>query len=217
MGNRGVVIPPPTFLHTLREVTEKSGSLLIFDEVITGFRVGPAGAQGLWGVRPDLTCLGKIIGGGFPVAAVGGRKEIMDLLAPLGPVYQAGTWSAHPIGMKAGLQTLECLVHEKVYLELEEKGRYLEQRLDRALQNIGVVQGLQRVGSMLSFHLQHPFFQRNWPERFAGLFRYLWAQGVYLPPGPYESWFFSTAHDEKGLEKMADLVSSYIETTGLLT
>ena len=199
-GNMGVVPPVPGFLEGLRRLTQEHGALLIFDEVITGFRVAYGGAQGLYGIQPDLTCLGKVIGGGLPVGAYGGRREVMDQLAPLGPVYQAGTLSGNPLAMAAGIATLQVLAQPGTYEQLEERAGRLAQGLEEAARQAGVPLQINRVGSMLT-----PFFTdrpvRDYAsakaadaERYARFFWGLVNRGVYPPPSAFESWFVSLAH-----------------------
>jgi glutamate-1-semialdehyde 2,1-aminomutase len=180
-GNVGVVVPPDGFLAGLRRLCDEHGALLVFDEVITGFRVAPGGAQQRYGVRPDLTVLGKIVGGGLPVGAYGGRADLMDLVAPAGPVYQAGTLAGHPAVMAAGEATLELLDHV-AYRRLEQLGFALEEGLS-------LVGRVARVGSMLTL------FTRDEAE-FAALHRRLREAGVLIPPSQWEAWFVSTAHTE---------------------
>ena len=194
-GNMGVVPPEPGFLEALRALCDASGALLVFDEVITGFRVARGGAQELYGVRPDLTILGKIAGGGLPLAAFGGRADVMEELAPAGPVYQAGTLSGHPVVMAAGEATLRQLTPE-VYARLE----MLAARLEAGLRIKGACTA--RVGSLLTlFFRDSP--PRNFAEaktsdtaRFSRFFQAMLAKGVVLPPSQFEAWFVSTAHDE---------------------
>ncbi len=200
-GNMGVVPPADGFLNGLREVTERYGALLIFDEVITGFRVSPSGAAGLYGVTPDLVCLGKTIGGGLPVGAYGGRRDLMEQVAPLGPVYQAGTLSGNPLALAAGLATLENLTRE-VYQELERKGALLEQGLAEAAGSAGVRVHLNRVGSMLSVFFTDQEVKDNetafTTDRalYGRLFHGLLKRGVYPPPSALETWFVSAAHED---------------------
>lgn len=200
-GNMGVVPPERGFLEKLRKLCSGSGSVLIFDEVITGFRVSAGGAQQLYGVEPDLTCMGKIIGGGFPVAAYGGRIEMMDMVSPEGPVYQAGTLSGNPVAMAAGLAALEGLSGTS-YKKLEKLSRLLGSGLAEAASAEGVEVTLNRVGSMFSL-----FFCGGPVRSFAeakkskhGLYpKFFWGtlgRGVYLPPSPFESSFLSLAHRE---------------------
>jgi glutamate-1-semialdehyde 2,1-aminomutase len=192
-ANMGVVLPADGYLAGLRRVSAEHGTLLIFDEVITGFRVAPGGAQQLFGVRPDLTVLGKIIGGGLPVGAYGGSAEIMGLVAPLGPVYQAGTLSGNPLAMAAGLATLQALT-PSVYAQLEEAGAELESGLAQAAATVGVAVRLSRAGSLLT-----AFFDDD--VRFARFFHAMLDMGVMLPPSQQEAWFVSAAHGRPELEQ----------------
>lgn len=199
-GNMGVIPPRPGFLEGLRELTLKYGSLLIFDEVITGFRVGYGGAQGLYGIRPDLTCLGKIIGGGLPVGAYGGRQQIMEQVAPLGPVYQAGTLSGNPIAMTAGIETLSLLRNGEIYRELEARGNALGEGIEEAYRKANLVCCLNRIGSMWTlFFAQGPVgddhdITRADTQRYAAFFRAMLDRGVSLPPSQFEAAFLSAAH-----------------------
>jgi glutamate-1-semialdehyde 2,1-aminomutase len=199
-GNMGVVLPHPEFLPFLREVTEKHDILLIFDEVITGFRVHFGGAQTLHGVSPDLTCLGKIIGGGLPIGAYGGRRDIMQMVAPVGPVYQAGTLSGNPVAVTAGLETLRQLKSKRVYRDLEEKGNRLEEGLKQAAQKAKVPYYQTRVGSMLGgFFTKGPVVdystaKQSDTQTYAKFFHALLNHGVYLAPSQFEAMFLSTAH-----------------------
>lgn len=206
-GNMGVVPPAPGFLETLREVTAHAGSLLIFDEVITGFRVGWSGAQGRYGITPDLTCLGKIIGGGLPAAAYGGRSDLMAHVAPEGSVYQAGTLSGHPLAMRAGTETLRLLREPGTYERLETFGAALETGLRDAARRREVALTINRIGSMFT-----PFFaadpvtdyasaSRADPRAYARFFNGMLARGVLLPPSQFEAWFLSLAHDEAAIEE----------------
>jgi len=205
VGNMGCVPPEPGFLELLRELTAQSGSLLVFDEVMTGFRLGYGGAQAKFGIKPDLTTLGKIIGGGLPVGAYGGRSEIMQRVSPLGPVYQAGTLSGNPLAVAAGLATLDLLRAPGVYQRLEASSAALELIFNEAAANSGKPLCVQRVGSMIT-----PFFGsgpiRNWNDasrcdrpRFARFHRGLLDRGVYWPPSQFEAGFVSLAHDESTL------------------
>lgn len=216
-GNIGVVPADPEFLHMLRDETKKIGALLIIDEVITGFRVALGGAQALYGVKADITCLGKIVGGGFPAAAFGGSKEIMSHLAPLGSVYQAGTLSGNPVAMEAGLQALNMLSRKGFYEELERKTNIITQPVKEALKKKGAEACLQQVGSMFT-----PFFGRKQvrnledarslnSQLFGEFFRYLFERGIYIPPLQQEAWFVSTAHEEKHLEQTRDHILDFIQ------
>jgi len=207
-GNMGVVAPAEGFLQTLRDVTRRYGALLIFDEVITGFRVGRQGATALYGVLPDLVCLGKIIGGGVPVGAYGGRRDLMQMVAPLGPVYQAGTLSGNPLAMAAGLATLREL-HEGVYAGLEERASALQSALVESTQKLGVPAQVHRVGSMLSvFFTECPVNDTAAAlttdrQLYGRVFHAMLRRGVFLPPSALEAWFVSTAHTEAQLERTA--------------
>lgn len=215
-GNMGVIPAHREFIKFLREKTEEAGVLLIFDEVITGFRVDAKGAQKLYSVKPDLTCFGKIVGGGFPAAAFGGRKEIMDCLAPLGSVYQAGTLSGNPVAMEAGLQSLRLLDKPDFYKNLRQKtDRFLEpirkKILDKKLNAC-----IQQEGSMFTIYFGRKEV-RNLKEAlevdsplFAKFFRYLFDHGVYIPPSPHEAWFISDAHEEKNLEYTRDAILKFL-------
>jgi glutamate-1-semialdehyde 2,1-aminomutase len=207
-ANMGVVPPEPGYLETLRRLCDASGALLVFDEVITGFRVARGGAQERFGVLPDLTVLGKIVGGGLPLAAFGGRAEIMDLLAPSGPVYQAGTLAGNPLATAAGLAVLRRLRDGDVYTGLERRAAVLEETL-------GPFGQVQRVGALLTlFMTDGPV--RNFEdaqacdtERYGALFRHLHEQGVYLPPSQFEALFPSTAHGEEEIERTVSAVESF--------
>jgi glutamate-1-semialdehyde 2,1-aminomutase len=207
-ANMGVVPPEPGYLETLRRLCDVSGALLVFDEVITGFRIARGGAQERYGVLPDLTVLGKIVGGGLPLAAFGGRAEIMDLLAPVGPVYQAGTLAGNPLATAAGLAVLRRLRDGGVYAELERRAA----RLEEGLAPFGRV---QRVGALLTLFMTDERV-RNFEdaqgadsERYAALFRHLLEQGVYLPPSQFEALFPSTAHGAEEIERTIAAVESF--------
>lgn len=206
-GNVGVIPPRPGFLETLREETTKHGALLIFDEVITGFRVARGGAQELYGVMPDLTCLGKIVGGGLPVGAYGGPRGIMEQVSPLGPVYQAGTLSGNPLAMAAGIATLKVLGGAGVYEELEEKGRRLEEAFRQAAVAAGVPLRQNRVGSMLSAFftesevVDYSSAKSSDTARYARFFREMLSRGVYLAPSQFEAAFVSLAHSDTDLDR----------------
>lgn len=210
-GNMGVVPPAPGFLEGLRSITTNSGALLIFDEVMTGFRLGPAGYQSLTSVVPDLTTLGKIAGGGLPLAAYGGRAELMDLVSPAGPVYQAGTLSGNPLAVAAGLATLRHLTTHEPYQRLDEAGARLEAGLRVALgDRPGCV---QRVGSMLTLFFGPSSVQHYDDalecdtERFGRFFRALADEGVWVPPSQFEAWFVSLAHSGADLDFTIDAVA----------
>ena len=207
-ANMGVVPPEPGYLETLRRLCDVSGALLVFDEVITGFRVARGGAQERFGVLPDLTVLGKIVGGGLPLAAFGGRAEIMELLAPVGPVYQAGTLAGNPLATAAGLSVLRRLRDPAVYDDLERRAELLAE----GLAPHGHV---QRVGALLTvFMADGPIrnfedAQASDTERYGALFRHTLDQGVYLPPSQFEALFPSTAHGEEEIERTVAAVASF--------
>ncbi|HVN55414.1 MAG TPA: glutamate-1-semialdehyde 2,1-aminomutase [Anaerolineaceae bacterium] len=205
-GNMGVVPPQPGFLEGLRRLTADSGALLIFDEVMTGFRVHPGGAQALYGIQPDLTTLGKVIGGGLPVGAYAGRREIMELVAPAGPMYQAGTLSGNPLSMAAGAATLRELGKPGTWEALERRAARLEAGLCAAAQEARVPAVFQRVGTMFTcFFSAEPV--RDWASakaasttRYAEFFRAMLAEGVYLAPSQFEAGFLSTAHGDEDID-----------------
>jgi len=205
-GNMGVVPPRPGFLEGLREITSQFGSLLIFDEVITGFRVALGGAQELFNIFPDLTCLGKIIGGGLPVGAYGGREEIMSWIAPVGPVYQAGTLSGNPLATAAGLTTLNLLSEKEVYPQLEKKSAFFFGKLEALARSQGLPFRVTRVGSMGSFFFTRESVtdfttvQQASAEAYGEFFRAMRQRGVYLAPSAFEALFISLAHSQEDLE-----------------
>jgi glutamate-1-semialdehyde 2,1-aminomutase len=209
-GNMGVVPPVPGFLEALRQLCDASGALLVFDEVISGFRVARGGAQERYGVLPDLTILGKIAGGGLPLAAFGGRAELMDQLAPTGPVYQAGTLSGNPLATAAGLAVLRRLRDPAVYEELERRGA----RLEEGLAPHGRV---RRVGGMLTLFMTDGGIrtfedvQRCDTERYGALFRHLLAHGIYVAPSQFEALFVSLAHGDEEIDRTIAQVRSFFE------
>lgn len=209
-GNMGVIIPDHEFLKGLREITQENKALLIFDEVISGFRVGPGGAQELYDIMPDLTCLGKIIGGGLPVGAYGGRRDIMERMAPEGDIYQAGTLSGNPLAMAAGLATLKVLQQSDIYNELEEKGRMLFSGLEDAAGSADLKVVVNRVGSMGSiFFTDDPVkdftsAKASNGDQYKSYYVSMLEQGIYLAPSPFEASFVSTAHDEESIRKTID-------------
>jgi glutamate-1-semialdehyde 2,1-aminomutase len=206
-GNMGVVLPDPAFLNGLREVASNYRSVLIFDEVISGFRVGPGGAQALYGITPDLTCLGKIIGGGLPVGAYGGKRSIMQSMAPEGNIYQAGTLSGNPLAMAAGLATLKELEKGKIYETLEEKGRMLFTGLDQAAKSAGVDVVANWIGSMGTLFFAKEAVtdfdsaKKSDQAMFRGFYAGMLEQGIYLAPSAFETWFVSAAHDRDSIQK----------------
>ena len=211
-GNMGVVPPSPGFLEGLRRLTQNDGSLLIFDEVITGFRVARGGAQELYGVAPDLTCLGKVLGGGLPVGAYGGRRELMEHVAPAGPVYQAGTLSGNPLAVAAGLATLEAL-DDTAYRQLDTAGDRVASTLRSAAAAADVPLTVNRVASMLTAFFTADAVRDYSAAKhadvglFASWFRRLLAKGVLLPPSQFEAAFVSTAHDEEALAFLESCLS----------
>lgn len=215
-GNAGLYLPRPEFLDALRRLCTDHGALLVFDEVMTGFRVAKGGAQELYGIRPDLTTLGKVIGGGFPVGAFGGRADVMDHLSPLGPVYQAGTLSGNPLALAAGLAQLHELERINGWARLEENGRILEEGVRAALKRVGRPLSFQRAGSMFCLYFtEAPVFNLNDAqssdrEAFARYFRYCLDHGVYFAPSQFESGFISVAHSAGDLEKTARIAADAI-------
>jgi glutamate-1-semialdehyde 2,1-aminomutase len=206
-GNAGLYLPRPGYLEFLREITAAQGALLIFDEVMTGFRLALGGAQERFGLKPDLSCFGKIIGGGLPVGAFGGRAEIMDCLAPAGPVYQAGTLSGNPLAMAAGLAALEELSTGGVYAKLEETGAALEAGLTEAARSAGIAMQFNRIGSMFcGYFTGQPVHNladalRSDRARFARYFHAMLEEGIYLAPSQFEAGFISLAHTAADVEK----------------
>jgi glutamate-1-semialdehyde 2,1-aminomutase len=206
-GNMGLVPPLPGYLAALRELTEKHGSLLIFDEVMTGFRVSFGGAQELYGIRPDLTALGKVMGGGLPAAAYGGSAQIMDQVSPAGPIYQAGTLSGNPLAMAAGHETLQLLREHSPYGRLESLSSRLADGLDRAATDAAIPHIVQRVGSMLTlfFHDEgvnnYKDACRSDTQLFARFFWEMLARGIYLPCSQFEAMFVSAAHTDDDIDR----------------
>ena len=210
-GNMGVIRPDPGFLERLRALCTEHGAALLFDEVMTGFRVHMQCAQGLLDVEPDLTAFGKIIGGGLPMAGYGGKAEIMDMVAPAGPVYQAGTLSGNPCAVAAGTATLESLGNQGVYEQLERTCARLEAGLRDALDAAGITGRIQRVGSMMTLFFNDGSPVRNFQdvaacdhERFGRWFHRMLEHGIYLPPSGYEAWFVSLAHRDEDIERTVD-------------
>ena len=207
VGNMGVVLPERGFLEGLRKICDEEEIVLLFDEVITGFRVAYGGAQEIYQIKADLTCLGKIIGGGLPVGAYGGRKEIMEKVAPLGGVYQAGTLSGHPLAMTAGIETLKILRSSKIYQDLEEKTSYLTEEISKSAEEKGIPLTInQATGLFTLFFREEPVKDYRTAKkcdmkRFARFFIGMLEQGIYLPPSQFEAWFLSLAHTKKDLDK----------------
>ncbi len=216
-GNMGMVAPVDGFLQCLRTFTEKAGAILIFDEVMTGFRVAYGGAQSLYGIRPDLTCLAKIIGGGLPVGAYGGKREIMSNVAPEGPVYQAGTLSGNPLAMAAGIATLQQLKADGFYDDLEIKSAKLEAGLKAAVARSGMDATVARVGSMLGLFFA-PGEVKNFEhaktadaKRYAKFYNGMLNNGVYLAPSQFETIFISSAHEMKDIEETLSSVQTVFD------
>ncbi len=216
-GNMGVVIPDMEFLRELREVTRNYGALLIFDEVITGFRLSIGGAQEVFDINPDITCLGKILGGGMPVGAYGGKREIMSQIAPEGPVYQAGTLSGNPLGMVAGAETITILKEENPYTDLEIKMKRLAEGVSDILKEKGIPHTINRIGSMMTVFFTDKKV-RNFEdaktadtELFGKFFRNLLNKGVLIPPSQFEAWFISTAHTDEDIEEALGRIKSAVE------
>jgi glutamate-1-semialdehyde 2,1-aminomutase len=217
-GNMGVVPPLPGFLEGLRKITTENGSVLIFDEVMTGFRVHRGGAQALYNIKPDLTTLGKVIGGGLPVGAYGGKREIMQMVAPAGPMYQAGTLAGNPLAMSAGLATLDLIHDEKVWEEMEARGRQLDAGIESAAKKAGVPIQQTRAGTMRT-----TFFSETRPVdwntvkiadrvQFAKFFQKMLEKGVYLAPSQFEAGFISIVHDEKVINTTIAAVEETFQT-----
>lgn len=213
-ANMGVVLPEDGFLEFLREITEQYGALLIFDEVITGFRLALGGAQEYFDVKPDLTVLGKIVGGGMPIGAYGGRKEIMDLVSPAGPVYQAGTLSGNPVATAAGLETLQVLCDmPEIYGRLEKRAERIADRARRA--GRGRVQ-VNQIGSLIGlFFTDGPVVSYETAlladtERYAGFFHFMLSHGVYLAPGQFEAMFVSDAHTDEDIDRTCEYIEQFM-------
>lgn len=210
VGNMGCILPVEGFLQTLREETAKYGIVLIFDEVMTGFRVSRGGAQSYYGIKPDMTCLGKIIGGGLPVGAYGGKKEIMSMVAPEGPVYQAGTLSGNPIAVTAGIETLRILSKKDVYERLESKMRILEEGLKDAAKKAGVKTRFYRAGTMFCSYFidndvfDYPTAKKADTQKFSRFFLGMLNKGVYLAPSQFEAGFMSLAHSTRDITQTID-------------
>jgi glutamate-1-semialdehyde 2,1-aminomutase len=217
-GNMGLVPPEPGFLETLRKLTQENGAVLIFDEVMTGFRVSYGGGQALYGVTPDLTCMGKVIGGGFPVGAYGGRSDIMSQIAPDGPVYQAGTLSGNPVAMAAGIATLKCLQEPGFYEALEARSAMLAQGLKEGAAKAGIPVVTNRIGSMLGMFFASQGVssfaeaQKSDVTLFSKYYKEMLKEGVYLAPYQYEAVFVSSAHSEKDVEATIQAAGKVFQT-----
>ena len=216
-GNMGVVLPRPGFLELLREKTREKGIVLIFDEVITGFRVTYGGFQNIIGIEPDLTCLGKIIGGGLPVGAFGGRRDIMENLAPAGPVYQAGTLSGNPLAMAAGLASLKILREKECYEKLEKKTSYLCEEIKKLCERKSIPHRLNRIGSMFTlFFTDGEVFDftsagASDTKSFTHYFKNMLAAGICIAPSPFEAAFVSLAHDDRDIEITLERIEKALE------
>ena len=216
-ANCGLILPKEGYLEELRSITKKHGSLLIFDEVMTGFRLALGGVQELVNITPDLTAMGKIIGGGLPVGAIGGKAEIMDHLAPDGPVYQAGTLSGNPLALAAGIASLKKLIEEAPYQRLEMLGKRMQDALSSVAQEQGIPLQVPQVGSMFAlFFNETPV--SNFPEAlqsdtdlFSRFFKEALQRGVYLPPSAYETCFISTAHEASAIDEAIDSLTQAIK------
>ena len=206
-GNMGVVLPEPGFLVALRSLTRDHGVVLIFDEVISGFRMARGGAQEVYGVDPELTCLGKVIGGGMPLAALGGKQAIMDMLAPLGPVYQAGTLSGNPVAVTAGIETLKILAAPGTYERLNQLGEMLADGLRKAVQDAGLTACVNHAGSLLTLFFgvdkvhDYAMATQSDTKMFARYFQLMVERGIYLPPSQFEAMFISLAHSEAEIQE----------------
>ncbi len=222
VGNAGVILPEKGYLQTLRRITEKNGIVLIFDEVITGFRLALGGAQEYYGVTPDLVTLGKIIGGGFPIGAYGGRKEIMSKISPVGAIYQAGTLSGNPVSVTAGLTVLKILMEKRreIYSHLEENGRKMAKGLRDYASDAGVEAQVNGVASMFQiFFTSSPVkdyasAKSSDTKRFNRYHRSLLRSGVFIPPSQFETCFLSTAHTDEDMERTLEAMGSAIKASG---
>jgi glutamate-1-semialdehyde 2,1-aminomutase len=220
VGNMGCVPPAPDYLKDLRELCTRRGVLLIFDEVMTGFRLSYGGAQELFGIKPDLTTMGKIIGGGLPVGAYGGRRDIMNMVAPLGPVYQAGTLSGNPLAMAAGIATLRILREKKneIYPQLEARASRLVEGILETGKKAGVKMTANRVGSMFTWFFANepvtdwPSASKADPKRFGKFHRAMLESGIYLPPSQFEAAFLSFAHSGEDIERTISAASSAVDS-----
>ncbi len=219
-GNMGVIVPPREYLVRLLELAEENGALLIFDEVMTGFRLALGGAQELFSIKPHLTCLGKIVGGGLPIGAFGGRKEIMQQVAPEGPVYQAGTLSGNPVAVTAGLKTLEILQRDDPYRELDQRTTMLCEAMRSAAEAAGIEVQIHHCGSMFTmFFNPEPIRDFNdvkecSTDTFATFFTSLLGEGIYLPPSQFEACFLSTAHTDEALERTIEVTEQALRKLG---
>ena len=218
-ANMGVVPPEPGFLQTLRELCTASGALLVFDEVITGFRIAYGGAQSVYGVTPDLTTLGKVMGGGFPCAGFGGREDVMELLAPVGPVYQAGTLSGNPVAVAAGIAALDLAKELDPYPKLERRAAAITAGLEERFATAGIAHTINRAESMFSVFFTdgpvHDFETARSADQvsYARFFHHMLERGVYLPPSGFELWTLSTAHGPDEVAIVLDAAASFRPAT----
>jgi glutamate-1-semialdehyde 2,1-aminomutase len=218
-ANMGVVPPEPGFLQTLRELCTASGALLVFDEVITGFRIAYGGAQSVYGVTPDLTTLGKVMGGGFPCAGFGGREDVMELLAPVGPVYQAGTLSGNPVAVAAGIAALDLAKELDPYPKLERRAAAITAGLEERFATAGIAHTINRAESMFSVFFTdgpvHDFQTARSADHasYARFFHHMLERGVYLPPSGFELWTLSTAHGPDEVAIVLDAAASFRPAT----
>jgi glutamate-1-semialdehyde 2,1-aminomutase len=216
-ANMGVIPSTAGFLQTLRDLTAKHGALLIFDEVITGFRVAPGGAAELYGIRPDLVCLGKILGGGLPIGAVGGRADIMDHLAPVGNIYQAGTLSGNPLSVAAGIATLKALADKSIYDKIKSYAVELSNKLFNLFWEHDVAVQINRVESLFTIFFSEKTVtdfesaKKSDMKLYARFFHAILDQGIFLPPSGYEAWFVSAAHGEKELKQTVSAIAGFLE------
>jgi len=206
MGNSSLILPEDDYLKEVRKITAENDILLIFDEIITGFRVSLGGAQEYYGIKPDLTTLGKIAGGGFPIGIFGGKKEIMEYIAPTGPVYQAGTFSGNPVSLTAGMTTIEILKRENPYKELEEKTRVIEEAVEESDYEIGAIASMFCIyfGERPRDYIDALKLDK---EKFMEFYWKLIKNGIFFPPSQYEICFISTAHSDEDVEKTAEVIS----------
>jgi glutamate-1-semialdehyde 2,1-aminomutase len=208
VGNMGVIIPEGGFLRSLREITKQYGALLIFDEVMTGFRLSSGGAQGIFGILPDITTLGKIIGGGMPIAAYGGSEAIMSHVAPLGAVYQAGTLSGNPLAVAAGIEMLKVLKNDSsIYEQIGKTTEYLSKSIQKACTDAGIPCVINQIGSMMTLFFTEKKSVKTYAdaiasdrEKFSIYFRAMLESGIYLPPSQFESWFISASHGKTEID-----------------
>ncbi len=218
VGNAGVIVPKKDFLPGLREISKKYGTLLIFDEVITGFRLSYGGAQELYGIKPDLTTFGKIIGGGLPVGAYGGRREIMEIIAPSGPVYQAGTLSGNPLAMTSGIETLKILREPQIYSQLETRASALEKGIAEEAASAGIPLQVSRIGSILTAFftkdrvVDYETAKHSDVTLFGRFFQLMLEAGIYWPPSQFEAAFVSIAHTNEDIKATTDVIGKALRS-----